>query len=203
MVSCLVGIGSNLGNPLATLQWLYALWPSTPFHENARFSSIYSSAPIGPGLQQDYLNAVVIFDFDSGSAANALEGLQHIENLAGRVRAERWGPRVLDLDLLLFGERVVNEPALTVPHPRMWERNFVIAPMTDLLGQNWLTPMGISLADQLKRCEPNRIQLTSHSWFGDITADESEDRTPAALTTSRPAYASGGAKAKVRRQPEP
>ncbi|MEM6485677.1 MAG: 2-amino-4-hydroxy-6-hydroxymethyldihydropteridine diphosphokinase [Pseudomonadota bacterium] len=174
MVSCLVGIGSNLGDSLATLQWLYAHWPQTPFYENSRFSSIYRSAPIGPGQQQDYLNAAVTFEFDSGSAASALEGLQGIEDLAGRVRAERWGPRVLDLDLLLFGDSVINEPALTVPHPRMWERNFVIAPMIELLGENWPTPLGLSLGDQLGRCQPNRIQSTSHSWFGEVTPSAKE-----------------------------
>lgn len=92
---------------------------------------MWETAPIGPE-QPDYLNAVVVLDTLLGPRP-LLEACLAIEHGAGRERRERWGPRLLDLDILLYGDAVLDAPGLTVPHPRMHERRFVLAP----LAQAW------------------------------------------------------------------
>lgn len=129
-VMAFVGLGGNLGDAHAHLQGaireLQALARSGSF----RVSSLYASAPVdstGP----DYLNAVACFQ--TALTAPALLGeLQRIEDAAGRERPYRNAPRTLDLDLLLFGHARINSPALTVPHPRMHERAFVLHPLFEL-----------------------------------------------------------------------
>ena len=93
---------------------------------------MYRSAPLGPQDQPDFVNAVVLVE--TGLEARALlDGLQAIEADLGRRRESvQWGPRVIDLDLLLYGDLVVDEPGLTVPHPRMHERNFVLLPLREI-----------------------------------------------------------------------
>ncbi len=92
-------------------------------------SSIWETAPIGPD-QPDYLNAVIVLSTIIGPRP-LLEQCVALEREAGRVRRERWGPRVLDLDLLLYGGARLESPGLTVPHPRMVERRFVLAPLAE------------------------------------------------------------------------
>lgn len=93
-------------------------------------SSIWETAPVGGPQQGEYLNAVVAMRTVLGPWP-LLEGCLEIERAAGRERRERWGPRVLDLDLLLYAEVVIDLPGLRVPHPRMHERRFVLAPLTE------------------------------------------------------------------------
>jgi 2-amino-4-hydroxy-6-hydroxymethyldihydropteridine diphosphokinase len=93
-------------------------------------SPVYETDPIGPD-QPDYLNAVVAIDTDL-SARSLLELAQSLERDAHRVRRERWGPRTLDVDVLLVGDEVVSEPDLEVPHPRLHERAFVRIPLADV-----------------------------------------------------------------------
>lgn len=92
-------------------------------------SAIWETAPIGPD-QPDYLNAVIVLDTVLGPRP-LLEACLGIERELGRERRERWGPRVIDLDLLLYGDAVVDAPGLTVPHPGMHERRFVLAPLAE------------------------------------------------------------------------
>jgi 2-amino-4-hydroxy-6-hydroxymethyldihydropteridine diphosphokinase len=96
-----------------------------------RSSSVYETAPVGGPEQGDFLNAVVEISTELEPHA-LLAALQRIENDLGRVRAERFGPRTIDLDLLLYGDDVIDDPDLTVPHPRMRERAFVVIPLTEL-----------------------------------------------------------------------
>jgi 2-amino-4-hydroxy-6-hydroxymethyldihydropteridine diphosphokinase len=95
-------------------------------------SPLYETEPVGgPPGQQDYLNLVV--ELDTEQTPRQLLGLcRRLEAAAGRVRVERWGPRTLDVDILIVGELRVDEPDLVVPHPRMHERRFVMAPLADL-----------------------------------------------------------------------
>lgn len=122
-----LALGSNLGDRLALLQAAVSSLPDV-----VAVSPVYETEPVGgPGGQGRYLNAVVELDtalrpYELLSAARAAEAA------AGRVRVERWGPRTLDVDVLLVGDEVVDEPDLTVPHPRMWERGFVLVPLADL-----------------------------------------------------------------------
>lgn len=95
-------------------------------------SPVYETDPVGgPEGQGPYLNAVVELETDSSPRA-LLELARRLEAAAGRIRLERWGPRTLDVDVLLVGDLSVDEEDLVVPHPRIWERRFVVAPLADL-----------------------------------------------------------------------
>ena len=94
-------------------------------------SPVYETEPVGGPSQGPYLNVVV--ELDTPLSPRQLLGVAHRrESAAGRVRAEHWGPRTLDVDVLLVGDLAVDEPDLVVPHPRMWQRRFVLAPLADL-----------------------------------------------------------------------
>ncbi len=99
--------------------------------ELMRVSSLYETAAVGVTDQADFLNAVAEAA-TSLSAAALLSALLNIENLLGRTRTYRWGPRVIDLDLLLYGEQQIALPELTVPHPRLRERAFVLVPLAEI-----------------------------------------------------------------------
>lgn len=120
------GLGSNLGDREGHLRLAVAGLPNV-----VGVSPVYESAPAGGPPQPDYLNAVVAVDTKL-SPRQLLDCAQLLESKAGRVRTERWGPRTLDVDLLLIDDLVVDEPDLQVPHPRIGERAFVLAPLADL-----------------------------------------------------------------------
>ena len=125
-----VGLGANLGDPQATLKHALAALAALPQTELVAQSSLYRTAPIqasGP----DFINAVA--ELRTALQPQALlHALQAIESAHGRERPYRNAPRTLDLDLLLFGQRVVHEPGLEVPHPRLHERAFVLQPLLEL-----------------------------------------------------------------------
>ncbi len=126
-----LGLGSNLGDRLANLQAAVDQLAAQPGLRVARSSRVYETDPIGGPPQPDYLNAVVEVETDL-SAPELLAVCLHVEASLGRVRAERWGPRVIDIDVLTYDEIRVDEPELTVPHPRMQERAFVLLPLFEL-----------------------------------------------------------------------
>lgn len=122
-----LALGSNLGDRVATLRRAVSL-----LDDVVAVSPVYETGPVGgPEDQGRYLNAVVELVTDR-SPRELLETCRRLEADAGRVRLERWGPRTLDVDVLLVGDLVVDEEDLVVPHPRMWERRFVLAPLADL-----------------------------------------------------------------------
>jgi 2-amino-4-hydroxy-6-hydroxymethyldihydropteridine diphosphokinase len=123
----LVGLGSNLGDRRAYLREAVDSLPGV-----IAVSGVYETDPVGgPGGQGAYLNMAVAIESDA--PARQLLGLCHrIESAAGRVRAERWGPRTLDVDLLWIDGETVDEPDLQVPHPRMRQRRFVMVPLLDI-----------------------------------------------------------------------
>ena len=126
-----IGLGANLGEPVAALRAALLALGALPQSRLLRHSSFFSSAPIdssGP----DYVNAVAEVS-TTLTAPALLQGLQQIELGAGRERPYRNAPRTLDLDLLLFGSATILSPALTVPHPRMAERAFVLLPLAELI----------------------------------------------------------------------
>jgi len=126
-----LGIGSNLGDRLGHLQQAVLGLAAATDVTVAAVSPVYETAPVGGPPQPEYLNAVVGVDTDR-SARLLLALAQHLEAAAGRVRAERWGPRTLDVDVLLVGDETVHDVDLEVPHPRLRERGFVLAPLADL-----------------------------------------------------------------------
>ena len=145
MPEVLVGLGSNLMLParqvVAAARRL-AAWPGVC---GFRCSRLYRSAPWGDTAQPDFVNAVARFDY-AGTAPALLTALLAIEREAGRVRdGRRWGPRILDLDLLLFGSEHIDTPTLSVPHPRLRERAFVVLPLLDVAPDLRL-PDGTSVA---------------------------------------------------------
>ena len=129
-VRALLGLGSNLGDRLANLQEAVDRLGRTEGIAVVRASRVYETAPVGPP-QPDYLNAVVEVETTLGARALLEAGLG-IEAAMGRVRAERWGPRTIDVDLLGYGREHIHQPGLTVPHPRMHERAFVLVPLLEL-----------------------------------------------------------------------
>lgn len=137
---CIIGLGANLEQPIAQLQQACETLRYTPEIAHFSVSSLYASKPMGPQDQPDYVNAVAHFQTSLEPLA-LLDRLQHIENNQGRIRKERWGARTLDLDLLFYGEQQIESERLTVPHPGVLEREFVIIPLAELL-PNWQLPNG-------------------------------------------------------------
>ena len=125
-----VGLGANLGEREAALRSALAAIGQLPGTRVTRVSPLYGSAPVDAG-GPDYLNAVAEVATTLTPEA-LLQALQAIEQSAGRERPYRNAPRTLDLDILWFGDQVIDTPTLTVPHPRMAERAFVLRPLADL-----------------------------------------------------------------------
>ena len=131
IITAYVGLGSNLGDRQSNLKIALSEMRALPMIEVKQVSSLYESAPVGMTEQPDFLNAVAEVQ-TSLPALELLGVLLHIEKKMGRARTIRWGPRVIDLDLLLYGEQQIALPNLTVPHPRLRERAFVMVPLAEL-----------------------------------------------------------------------
>ena len=125
-----VGLGSNLGDRMAALDAAVRAMDADERTHVMAVSKVYETAPVGGPEQGPYLNAVAVLETDRGPH-ELLDLLQATEAGLGRVRAERWGPRTADLDLLLYDGPPIQEPDLTVPHPRARERAFVLVPLCD------------------------------------------------------------------------
>jgi 2-amino-4-hydroxy-6-hydroxymethyldihydropteridine diphosphokinase len=125
-----LALGSNLGDRLATLQRAVDLLGARPGIAVRRSSRVYETEPVGPP-QPRYLNAVIEVRTEL-EPRELLEACLDVETELGRVRGERWGPRTLDVDVLTYEDRRVDEPGLVVPHPRMHERAFVLVPLLEL-----------------------------------------------------------------------
>ena len=146
-----IGLGSNLATPIEQLRSALAALAALPQTDLIAQSSFYSSDPLGPADQPRYVNAVAALDTELSPLA-LLDALQTIELEQGRTRkAERWGPRTLDLDILLFGERLLDEPRLTGPHYPMHARAFVLYPLAEIAPDLKL-PDGRALTELLGTC---------------------------------------------------
>ena len=129
-VTAYVALGANLGDAVQTVRDALAALNAMPGSRLVKASSLYRTAPVdssGP----DYINAVAEVR-TSLTAPDLLRAVQDIEAAAGRERPYRNAPRTLDLDVLLYGSAIIDSPALTVPHPRMWERAFVLVPLAEV-----------------------------------------------------------------------
>jgi 2-amino-4-hydroxy-6-hydroxymethyldihydropteridine diphosphokinase len=136
-----LALGSNLGDRLGFLRQAVRDLAATPGISVTAASRVYETAPVGGPEQGPYLNAVVALETDLD--AHALLRVAHrIEDAAQRERKERWGARTLDVDVLLVGNERVDTPELTVPHPRLWERGFVLAPLADVAPDLVAAPPG-------------------------------------------------------------
>ncbi|MFZ0492411.1 MAG: 2-amino-4-hydroxy-6-hydroxymethyldihydropteridine diphosphokinase [Acidimicrobiia bacterium] len=156
MTRVAIALGSNLGERLSHL--CHAVESLGALGEVVATSSVYETEPVGGPAQGPYLNAVVVVDTDLEAHA-LLDALLAIEQGEGRRRAVRWGPRTLDLDLLLYGEETVDDDRLVVPHPRLLERRFVLEPLVEV----WpgaATPDGAQVHDALARVQDQEVRRT-------------------------------------------
>lgn len=126
MTRAYVGLGANLGDREATIRAALAELPGL-----VAVSELRETEPVGVVDQPPFLNGAAALETEL-SARELLDALLAIERELGRERRERWGPRTIDLDLLLYGEERIDEPGLTVPHPRLHERRFALEPLADL-----------------------------------------------------------------------
>jgi 2-amino-4-hydroxy-6-hydroxymethyldihydropteridine diphosphokinase len=144
--TAVLGLGSNLGDRLANLQAAVDLLAKEPGVRLARCSRVWETNPVGGPPQPDFLNAVVEAAVDI-DPHELLAACQRVEAALGRVRDVRWGPRTVDIDVLLIDARAIDEHDLVVPHPRMRERAFVLLPLLDIDPDPRL-PDGARLVDE-------------------------------------------------------
>ncbi|WP_460157796.1 2-amino-4-hydroxy-6-hydroxymethyldihydropteridine diphosphokinase [Pseudomonas sp. S2_H10] len=145
-----IGMGSNLADPAEQLRSAVEALAYLPHTELVGVSAFYQSDSLLPG-QPRYTNAVAALD-STLAPLDLLDALQAVENGQGRERLERWGPRTLDLDILLFGDRLIDEPRLKVPHYHMQERAFVLYPLAELAPADLRLADGRTLTELLKAC---------------------------------------------------
>jgi len=143
-----LGLGSNLGDRESTLSW--ALGELARLLGDLRVASLYRSSPVPISAQPEYLNTVAVGErVRLARPEDVLAVAKALELAAGRRPAPRWAPRPLDVDLLLWGERQRAGPSLTLPHPALRRRRFVLAPLTELEPDLRLPPDGAKVADVL------------------------------------------------------
>lgn len=151
-----IAVGSNLGEPLKQAQQAIAALDAIPDSRVTATSAIYRTKPLGPQDQPDFLNLAVLLE-TSLEPEILLNYTQQIELDLGRVRKdERWGPRTLDLDIMLFGNRVINTPRLTVPHYGLKEREFMLYPLNDI-APTLVFPDGELLSERLTHVPRNGL----------------------------------------------
>lgn len=157
LVRAYIGLGSNLADPVQQVARALDELNALPRSRLVARSGLYRSAPLGPSDQPDYINAVAAIDTQL-DAKILLRHLQGIESLHGRVRnGERWGPRTLDLDLLLYGNEISSDAELTLPHPGAHERVFVLAPLCAVASQCIIPGKG-RVDDLLRACDAQLIE---------------------------------------------
>lgn len=144
-----IGLGANLDDPRQQVERALSELQALPQSRLAAISRRYRTAPVGPKDQPDFVNAVARVD-TLLDPMTLLALLQRIERRHGRIRnGRRWGPRTLDLDVLLFGDQVLDEPRLCIPHPQMHSRAFVLVPLADIASAELMVPGRGRLGDLL------------------------------------------------------
>lgn len=162
-VTAYIGLGSNLQNPIGQLRSGRRAIQSLPSVREKAFSNLYRSAPMGPSDQPDYINAVMAVETGL-SALDLLKALQSIELAHGRTRSgERWGPRTLDLDLLLYGQERIATDELTVPHAGIAEREFVLYPLAEIAPPELVIPGKGLLSELIRACPRRGLAVVDHA----------------------------------------
>ncbi|ACJ31034.1 2-amino-4-hydroxy-6-hydroxymethyldihydropteridine pyrophosphokinase [Shewanella piezotolerans WP3] len=161
MIQVYVALGANLSQPIEQLNNACQALLSIAEEASFSVSPYYRSVPMGEVEQPDYVNAVATFKTDLAPLA-LLDALQKIENEQGRLRTLRWGPRTLDLDLLLYGNEQINLPRLTVPHYGMKQRSFVLVPLFDL-SPTLVLPDEVPLSSLITDALVAELQLAQQS----------------------------------------
>ena len=152
-----IGLGSNLENPVAQIKEALDELGAIPDTVLVESSSLYSSKPMGPADQPDYVNAVAALD-TLLSPDELLETLIGIEDAQGRERGgDKWGPRIIDLDLLLYSKKKINTDTLIVPHPGLHERDFVMYPLAEIAGNINIPGKGL-MSKRYATCEKHDLK---------------------------------------------
>ncbi|MEW6334645.1 MAG: 2-amino-4-hydroxy-6-hydroxymethyldihydropteridine diphosphokinase [Thermodesulfobacteriota bacterium] len=154
-----IGVGSNMGNPAAACREAMARLAEWPGIRLLRASSLYRTEPVGLREQAWFVNAAV--EIRTGlSPMDLFSALKQIERRMGRFAGERWGPRVIDLDLLLYGQEVLGEQGLVIPHPELHRRRFVLVPLCELASYAIHPAFGVSVRGLLDRlADPARVEI--------------------------------------------
>jgi len=147
MVMVYIGLGSNLQDPLLQVKKAIQQLKCLPLANFIAASKLYHTQPVGPIEQPDYVNAVVQLETDL-APAELLLACDTIETQQGRRRLQKWGPRVIDLDILLYGEQVINSAELVIPHPEMKKRRFVLEPLSEI-APDFVLPSGETVNELL------------------------------------------------------
>ncbi|MCK7552991.1 MULTISPECIES: 2-amino-4-hydroxy-6-hydroxymethyldihydropteridine diphosphokinase [Marinobacter] len=157
MTDVFIGLGSNLADPTAQLARAIGELAGLPRTSLIAQSAFYCSRPVGPQDQPDFVNGAAWLRTEL-SALDLLDHLQQIELQHGRERKQHWGPRTLDLDLLLFGTDTIHNDRLTVPHRELPNRDFVLQPLLDL-NADLMLPDGRTVAALRQQCPDNHLRL--------------------------------------------
>ncbi|HEY4056241.1 MAG TPA: 2-amino-4-hydroxy-6-hydroxymethyldihydropteridine diphosphokinase [Kofleriaceae bacterium] len=164
-MSIAIAFGGNIGDEAQILERFVHAREALAQLGPVRSASIYRTAPIGPD-QPAYLNTAVLVRAPDVQPGELVATTQEIERLLGRDRSREvhWGPRTLDLDILAWGDRVIDTPELRVPHPRLGERRFALQPLVDLLGEEAHVPRIGRLGDALARVRAQSCEFIRQVW---------------------------------------
>jgi 2-amino-4-hydroxy-6-hydroxymethyldihydropteridine diphosphokinase len=157
MINVYIGLGSNMAEPRTQISQALQALGRLSVSRLLKYSSLYASKPMGPQNQANYVNGVACLQ-TTLSPWSLLAECQKIEQHQGRQRqGERWGPRTLDLDILLYGQDIIEQPELVVPHYGMKQREFVLYPLYEIAPELSL-PCGSSLVKLLESCPLNGLE---------------------------------------------
>jgi 2-amino-4-hydroxy-6-hydroxymethyldihydropteridine diphosphokinase len=159
------GFGGNIGTEAEIQERFVRAREALGQYGPVKSASLYRSAPVGPA-QQDFLNTAVQVRIDDGQPDELVAIVREIELLLGRDRRaeERWGPRKIDIDVLVWGSRIVRTPHIELPHPRIVARRFVLEPLAELLSAHTLPGTQESIAKLLERVRDQQVELIATSW---------------------------------------
>jgi len=159
MIIAYIGIGSNLDDPVRQVTRAIAELDRHADLQLRKVSRLFRSPPLGPKDQPDYVNAVAEIETPLHETA-LLKELQEIEVAQGRIRSlQKWGPRTLDLDILLYGDKIISSPQLNIPHPGLYERAFVLYPLQEIVAENFQIPGRGSLSQLLSQCDRGLLKV--------------------------------------------
>lgn len=161
-----IGIGSNLNDPVRQVRLALKALGLLPKSRLIASSNLYRNPPMGPQDQPNYVNAAAVMRTHMQASELLLE-LQRIEQAQGRARREHWGPRSIDLDLLLYGETVIDEPHLSVPHPGLHERVFVLHPLAEIAPDLRVPGRG-KVADLAAMYPADKLSRVAESSFNEL-----------------------------------
>lgn len=161
---CFLGIGSNLGNPVSNCDGAVIRMSDIEGINVLRVSSLYRTQPVGFEDQDWFVNGVV--EIRTSLKPRALmDAIQRVEREMGRVRGHKWGPRIIDIDIIMHGQAVIEEDGLVIPHPEFHKRRFVLVPLNEIAPCAIHPAFGISVKGLLDRLEDkNSVEWLSGEW---------------------------------------